>query len=106
MINLHRGLYIIIPTCFDFNSFFFFFGKCTDTNVEENCQQNEIFEGKFIISSPLMERVGTDATKVLKVDPAPDGVEMIHTSEASEKCKVANNARRFVNLWNKQRDHP
>lgn len=36
-----------------------------------------------------MERVGTDATKVLKVDPAPDGVEMIHTSEASEKCKVA-----------------
>lgn len=47
-----------------------------------------------------MEHVGTDATKVLKVNPAPDGVETIHTSEAGEKCKVANNARCFVNLWN------
>lgn len=59
--------------------------------IDENCQQNEIFEGKFIISSRHNSAI--DGTSWNRCDESVKGQSKIESSrfihEANEKYKVA-----------------
>lgn len=56
------------------------------------------------IYQKLMEHLGTDATKVLKVNPAPDGVDDSHI-RSERKIQVAKLQIIFRKSLEQQRSH-
>lgn len=96
VINLYRGLYNYSNV---FRSISTFRWKYTNMNVNENCQQNEIFEGKFIKSWwNILEQMRR------KVNPAPDGVDDSHI-RSERKIQVAKLQIIFRKSLEQQRSH-
>lgn len=82
-----------------FRSISTFRWKYTNMNVDENCQQNEIFEGKFIKSWwNILEQMRR------KVNPAPDGVDDSHI-KSERKIQVAKLQIIFRKSLEQQRSH-